>query len=156
MVQASPMAPLTFIHLNTNWNAEPNAPTIKVEANGSILRVCFDMNPYVYEAEKDEVGLLTFDGCSRWRWDETNDHAWYQGQGRFARQAPKWGEFYEVIGDDPSINRLDWEVVAPDAKRARHFIFYFRDEAIECVAGGWKLERECGEAAIAALRSPAS
>jgi hypothetical protein len=147
------MGQLSFIHLNPNWNAEPNAPTIRVEVNGSMLRVWFDLNTYAYEAQKDEVGLLTFDGCSRWRWDETNDHAWYQGQGRFARQAPKWGEFYEVIGDDRAVSRLDWEVVTPDAKAPRHFIFYFRDGAIECLASDWKLERECGDAAMAALRS---
>jgi hypothetical protein len=129
------MTQLTFIDLNADWTAEPNAPAIKVEVNGSTLRLPFQLNPYAYEAEKDKVGLLIFNDCSRWRWDATNDHAWYQGQGRFSGQAPKWGEFYEVIGHDPSMDRLDWEVVTPDAEPARHFVFLLprRDDRMRCL-----------------------
>jgi len=138
----------TFIHLNLDWNAEPNDPDLKVEVNGSTIRLSFYLNPFAYDARKGDVGILTFNGCNRWRYDATNDHAWFSGQGRFAGKAPAWGEFYEVVGDDSSMNHNDWEIITPDADRARHFLFYFRDEAIECVAPDWNLQRTTGHTAM--------
>ncbi|WP_246650078.1 hypothetical protein [Rhizobium laguerreae] len=46
---------------------------------------------------------MRFVGCSRWRWDSTNDHEWYKvdGHGRYSGVAPRWGEFYELMGPDP-------------------------------------------------------
>ncbi|WP_292576098.1 hypothetical protein [Mesorhizobium sp.] len=86
------------------------------------------------------MATLRFGGCSRWRRDATNDHAWFAGDGRYSNQAPKWGEFYEVIGDGRAVD--DWEVLSPDSPNSRHFLFYFRDETIEVVARDWSLTRK--------------
>jgi hypothetical protein len=136
------MTDLTFLHLNTDWNAEPNDPAPKVTVQGATVTLSFYLNPFAFEARKDEVGQVLFTGCSRWRWDATNDDAWFSGEGRFSGKAPAWGEFYEIVGDDPSIDNQDWEIIAADRKSGRHFLFYFRDEAIECVADDWALVRE--------------
>jgi hypothetical protein len=142
MVQHVIMSQLTFLHLNPDWNAEPNAPMLRVGVEGPTVTLSFYLNSYAYEATEGETGQLLFKGCSRWRWDFTNDEGWYSGEGRFSREAPKWGEFYEIIGHESPIDDLDWEVISEDYPGARHFLFYFRDDTIECVAEDWALLRE--------------
>lgn len=149
------MSPPAFIHLNLDWNAEPNAPELRIEAKGSTVRLSFYLNSFAYEAVEGEVGVLTFHECSRWRWDATNDHAWFAGEGRYAGVAPSWGEFYEVLGDEPLIEGQDWEVISTGSERDRHFLFYFRDETIECMASNWTLERREGEGAMTAMGTSA-
>ena len=136
------MNDLTFLHLNADWNAQPNAPALKVTVDGTVVTLSFYLNSSAYDAEEEEVAQLIFISCSRWRWDATNDEGWFMGKGRFAGVAPRWGEFYEIVGVDPSIDEQDWEVISPDRDAGRHFLFYFRDEAIECVAADWKLVRQ--------------
>ena len=136
------MNDLTFRRLNTGWNAEPNAPELTVSVNGATVALSFYLNPYAYDAEEDEIAQVIFTECSRWRWDATNDEGWFRGKGRFALVAPKWGEFYEIVGVDPTIDDQDWDVISSDRDDGRHFLFYFRDEAIECVAADWRLVRK--------------
>ena len=136
------MHQLTFLHLNADWNAEPNAPMLRVGVEGSTVTLSFYLNPHAYKATEGETGQLVFKGCSRWRWDNTNDEAWYSGRGRFNEDAPKWGEFYEILGDDPLTDDLEWEVTSQVQPGGRHFLFYFRDDAIECIAEEWELIRE--------------
>ncbi len=62
------------------------------------------------------------------------------GQCRFSREAPAWGEFYEVLGDRkleqcPS----DWQRVGESREPGRHFLFYLRDGTFECEADDWTL-----------------
>ncbi|AYV48777.1 hypothetical protein CFHF_17515 [Caulobacter flavus] len=128
-----------FVHLNPDWNAEPNAPCVHLVAESDTVSVSFLLNPHAYDAEDGEVGKLTFPSCRRWRLDATNDEGWFAGRGRFAGVAPAWGEFYEIVGDDPTMDALDWEPA--DGSGSRHFLFYFRDEAFECLAGDWTLTR---------------
>ncbi|QPC93701.1 hypothetical protein [Mesorhizobium sp. INR15] len=136
------MSQLSFRHLNTDWNAEPNAPDVELTVEGDVVRLSFLLNPWAYDAKVGEIGTLRFVGCDRLRWDATNDHAWFAGKGRYSNQAPEWGEFYEVIGDDHAINDLDWEVLSQDSPNSRHFLFYFRDETIEFFAQDWSLTRK--------------
>jgi len=136
------MNELTFTRLNTDWNAEPNAPALKLAVDGSTVTLSFYLNPFAFKAAEEEVGRLVFTECSRWRWDATNDAAWFSGKGRFSGEAPGWGDFYEIAGVDPSIDDQDWEVISPDRDGGRHFLFYLRDEAIECIAGNWALMRK--------------
>lgn len=153
--QAPRMRALNFLRLNSDWNAEPNDPDPQAVAEGTTLRVAFRLNPFAYAAADDEIGILSFHGCSRWRWDGTNDHGWYAGEGRFAKEAPAWGELYELVGDGATLNDMEWQVIAPDEERARHFLFYFRDEALECVAADWSIERRSGSSPSVALGAPA-
>ena len=140
-MQIGMMTELTFLRQNQGWNAEPNAPALKIDVAGETLTLSFYLNPLAYDADENKIAHLDFNQCSRWRWDITNDHAWFAGTGRFSGQAPDWGEFYEVVGDDPSMSELDWEIISQDRPGARHFLFYFRDEAIEVIASDWHLRR---------------
>ena len=139
------MSELSFQHLNLDWNAEPNAPYVNLVVDGGTARLSFLLNPWAYEAQEGEVGTVSFVGCSRFRWDATNDHAWFAGKGRYSGQAPKWGEFYEVIGDSRAVSEPDWDVLSPDSPNSRHFLFYFRDDTIELVAQDWSLTRKMSE-----------
>ncbi len=141
------MANLSFRHLNLDWNAEPNAPHVELAVEGNTVRLSFLLNSWAYSAESGELATLRFLGCSRFRWDATNDHAWFAGQGLYSGQAPKWGEFYEVVGDTRVVEDDDWHVLSADLPTSRQFLFYFRDDTIEIVAQDWSLTREYPRAA---------
>ncbi|MBU3972721.1 MAG: hypothetical protein KKE42_02845, partial [Alphaproteobacteria bacterium] len=85
--------------------------------------------------------VLTFAGCTRWRLGLTNDHGWFGGQCRYSGIAPAWGEFYEIVDDDPVRDAPDdWRVEGSDKPSGRHFLFYLRDETFECMADDWRFE----------------
>jgi len=137
MRRGAKLAP-TFLKLNADWNAEPNAPAPEIEQSGGAIVLRF----YLNHVEED-VGALIFVGCSRWRLGPTNDEGWYMGQCRYSRTAPAWGEFYEVIGDDPKRDAPnDWHPIAPDATGDRHFLFYMRDNTFECMAADWSFKQD--------------
>ncbi len=130
-----------FTQLNRGWNAEPNAPFIEVKIEGTTLTLSFLANPWEFpEFVEGQIIKLLFSDVWRYAIGDVNDEAWYRGQCRFSKQAPRWGEFYEVSGD----LRLDqfneqWHIVAePPPHGLRHFLFYFRDENFECDAVSWK------------------
>jgi hypothetical protein len=136
------MANPAFHRLNLDWNAEPNAPLPSVDAINEQVRLRFFLNPWAYQAREGEIGQLLFDGCSRWRLGPTNDEGWYSDQCRYSRQAPQWGEFYEITGDDPlMLKPTDWQILGSEIKMSRHFLFYLRDEIFECLAREWAFSR---------------
>jgi hypothetical protein len=128
-----------FIHLNKEWNAEPNAPHEKVDVKPGYVELLFFANPWAYEGyEEEQRAALRFYGCSRWRLGSVNDEGWYLGQCRFSKAAPKWGEFYEVKGDlllDKCPD--DWQIVGNGGEK-RHFLFYLRDSEFECDAAEYE------------------
>ncbi len=130
-----------FRQLNHGWNAEPNAPNPETEWCGNDLRLKFHMNPFQFpEFDEDDMGVITFKECARFRFGTLNDEGWFRGQGRFTDIHHQWGEFYEIRGDlrlDALPN--DWEYRAPSAG-LNHYLFYFRDEDFECDAREWTLE----------------
>lgn len=131
-----------FERLNKNWNAEPNAPDEMVSNSGTNIELHFTLNPFAYVAFEDERAKVTFHSCSKWRLGSTNDEGWYRGQCRYSGIAPKWGEFYEVLGvnplkDEPS----DWKLPEEIGSGERHFLFYLRDSTFECFASNWKFTR---------------
>jgi len=134
--------PTIFKTLSNEWNAEPNAPNPIVEADGSKIVLSFGLNSFKYPRFREtDRGKIVFNDCWRYRLGPTNDEGWYLGQCRFSREAPKWGEFYEIEGDllldDPS---LVWKVTSTSPTRgSRHFLFYFRDSTFECDALNWTL-----------------
>ena len=152
---------ITFVELQLGhgWHADPNAPEPQVSVAGSSvnvrsrscrlwrgsspklqvilrsLKLFSDTGP-----RSDETwGTLNLIDCSRWRWDDTNDHEWYKedGHGRYSGIAPSWGKFYELVGEDPIRDAVPWEVIQVDTATARHFLFYFRDETFEFMAEDW-------------------
>ena len=135
------MAAPRFVTLDVGWAAEPNAPEPHVKVAESALTLSFFLDPLVHEAAPNEVGAIAFAGCSRFRWDDTNDHDWYAGTGRYSRSAPQWGRFYELIGDDPERDAVAWHKLDAGGTGERHFLFYFRDETFECLAERWMFVR---------------
>jgi hypothetical protein len=133
----------TFAQLNEGWNAEPNAPEPKVEIAGSDVLLSFFVNAFQFpEFKEEEVGILRFVNCERYRLGPTNDEGWYRGQCRFSKLAPKWGEFYLVSGDAQFVSApQDWKVLKPNKHSGKHFLFYFRDNTFECVAEKCVLEQ---------------
>jgi hypothetical protein len=131
-----------FRQLNEGWNAEPNAPSPQVRVEGGDVIVTFLLNPFQFpQFGVEDMGVLRFLSCQRYRLGFTNDEGWYRGQCRFSGVAPRWGEFYEVSGD----LRLqecpdDWVTVGPPRGALRHFLFYFRDETFECDAADWSFK----------------
>jgi hypothetical protein len=126
-----------FVPLNLGWNAEPNAPDPHVEVAGEDILLRFFVNPFQFEEfAEDEIGFLRFVNCARYRLGPTNDEGWYRGQCRFSKIAPKWGEFYEILGNDITTNGpTDWRAVSmQNTGQLHHFLFYFRDNTFECVA----------------------
>jgi len=119
---------IEFIHLNKNWNAEPNAPEESIEISESRLILDFFVNPWAYEGFEDEQKT------SKYRHGETNDEGWYRGQCRFKKLAPNWGEFYQIIGTDNEVEEAtDWITLSQE-KELNHYLFYFRDNTFECFA----------------------
>jgi len=119
-----------FLQLNLGWNAEPNAPDPDVELDGDDIVLHFYVNPFQFkEFAEDEIGFLRFVNCVRYRLGTTNDEGWYRGQCRFSQLAPRWGEFYEVSGDETSTDGpIDWHSVsAKSTGELHHFLFYFRE-----------------------------
>ena len=136
------MGDTQFLHLNPDWNADPNAPEPKVSVSGSDVSLLFRLNPWGYQAAAGEQGKLSFGGCSRWRLGETNDHGWYDGQCRYSLIAPRWGELYEIVGDDPLAHApKDWTLTHRADPSKRHFLFYLHDETFECFADDWAFSR---------------
>ncbi|RIV16135.1 hypothetical protein D1623_29645, partial [Klebsiella pneumoniae] len=95
-----------------------------------------------YRAAHNEKAELTFRDCKAWRLGGPNDEGWYLGQCRYAKAAPEWGQFYEVIGDDEVRDLADdWMPATQNGYGSRHFLFYLRDETFECLAERWSFNR---------------
>lgn len=59
---------LTFLHLNVEWNAEPNAPAPHINIEGGDVLLTFYVNPFRFrQFQEEERGVLRFVNCSRYR-----------------------------------------------------------------------------------------
>jgi hypothetical protein len=132
---------VTFKRLNQDWNAAANVPFEEVKSDGSTVILDFKLNHWLYKQfTEHDVGILTFTGCSRWRAGGDNDQAFFHRQrsSRYAHLAPAWGEFYELVGEDPLRDLpTDWNIVADDVRGMRHFLFYLLDDSYEFLAADW-------------------
>src|SRR5262245_43500336 len=131
-----------FRQLNNGWNAEPNAPDPKVQVDDGDVVLTFFANPFQFPRfAKNQRLRLRFKNARRYRLGSTNDEGWYMGQCRFSRDAPAWGEFYEVSGHLKLDHcPQDWHIVRAVGQTSRHFLFYLRDNTFECEADDWILE----------------
>lgn len=136
------------LQLGQGWVADPNAPEPQVSVEASAANVRFRSYRVV-----DDKSRRVFAGlwpCFRSPvqnlkrrgalcWDSTNDHEWYKtdGHGRYSGVAPRWGEFYELIGPDPDRDAVSWEKIGADTASTRHSLYYFRDETLEFMAEDW-------------------
>jgi hypothetical protein len=138
---------LKFVQLNEGWNADPNDPDPAVSSRGDAVELTFLLNAFEFSGVSEgEAGKLSFAGCQQWRLGATNDEGWYKGQCRYSGIAPHWGEFFELVGDDPRrLHPKDWQQTIHPSPRGRHFLFYLKDNTFECLAEDWSFHREPGE-----------
>ena len=129
-----------FTRLNEGWNAEPNAPGLRLKRVEETLLAHMAPNAFLYPAFAGVREItLRFAGCARYRITPVNDETWHRGGCRFSALAPSWGEFYEIAGDTrDGLDPAPW--TAMDGTGTRHFHFYLRDEALEVKAADWSLE----------------
>jgi hypothetical protein len=134
---------VTFVQLNDSWHAEPNAPDPVAEVLHGDIHLYFRFYKQTFgRSGKTTRGHLIFHDCQAWRLGLTNDEGWYAGQCRYSSLAPKWGEFYEISGQDGIGEQpTDWHRITPVLTVGRHFLFYFRDETFEAIARDWTFER---------------
>ena len=134
---------IQFERLNSDWNAEPNAPEVEIAIAGNDLTLRFFLNAFQYERfNHGDCATLVFHDCLKYRYGAPNDEGFYVfGESRYKPFGVKWGEFYRVCG-------ADWENDFPDAifvskqphDALSHYLFYFRDGAFECVAKSYDLK----------------
>jgi len=138
---------MEFVQQNINWNAEPNAPMPKVEIKegSSKIVLTFYMNAFMYEnVDEDDIGVIEFDNCLKFRIGSTNDEGFYRGQCRFAQTGVEWGEFYRIVNSNWK-EYFPSDEVAVDANlehstELNHYLFYFRDETFECIAESYSFK----------------
>lgn len=141
---------ISFERLSIDWNAEPNAPEPRIKASGCDILLEFYLNAFRFKLfSEEEIGILRFSNCSRYRLGSPNDEGWYQGQCRYSKLAPEWGEFYEIQGDDPLRDLpTDWHSLSLEKNTSRHFLFYLRDHTFEAIAESWDFEDDQTNALI--------
>ena len=115
---------------------------LRLEQSGDELVARMKPNPYIYrQYEKIPEITVRFKNCSDYRVTSVNDEGWYLGECRFSGLAPKWGEFYEVLGNTrDNINSTPW--IKMGGVGMRHFHFYLKDESLEIKAQDWVLKSE--------------
>jgi hypothetical protein len=136
---------MEFVKLNIGWDAEPNAPMPKIEFDKSTYKIIlsFYLNAFIHDdVDKDDIGILEFSNCYKYRLGATNDEGFYRGQCRFSKSGKQWGDFYRILNSNWRYEFPSDEVIIDnelkDNKDLCHFLFYFRDETFECIALTYK------------------
>jgi hypothetical protein len=127
---------MKYKKLNIGWNAQPNAPEVELDIEGDKLRVEFYLNPFIFDVGEQDKGELTFTECFKYSFNTCNDEGYYHGQYRYNNETLPWGEFYELQHDWETDFPNDFETLnsQTDKQQLRHFIFFFRDNTLECIA----------------------
>jgi hypothetical protein len=132
---------MKFKKLNTNWNADPNAPLPEIRFENDTLRLGFFLNAFVFEhIDEGDKGTLEFYDVHKYRLGGPNDEGYFRQQFRFTNDQLPWGEFYEL-------SHSGWEKSFPedhvtlndavDKNTLCHFIFFFKDHTFECLAADY-------------------
>jgi len=134
---------ISFVHLNKDWNAEPNAPEEEIlQSTSEELVLEFTANSWAYPGfDEDQRVTLVFSFPKKYRLGPTNDEGWYSGKCRFKKLARKWGEFYQVIGNSNEVaDAKDWVTISK-AGGSDLFLFYLRDSTFECHAHSYEFRK---------------
>lgn len=132
---------MEFIKHNINWDAEPNAPMPNVDVcdQHSKIRLSFYLNAFIHkDVNEEDIGIIEFEDCYKYRIGPTNDEGFYNGKCRFSKTGVKWGNFYQVNDSDWEDNFPNDEIILnkslKDSESLNHYLFYFRDETFECIS----------------------
>jgi hypothetical protein len=132
---------MKYKQLNIDWNAEPNAPEVKMTVEYSTVTLEFFLNYFVYDNfQKDEKGILTFNRVHKFSLNSMNDEGYFRGQYRYKHSDLPYGEFYEIESDWENDFHKNNLVLLPiiERKLLKHFIFFFKDNTFECVAESYE------------------
>ncbi len=132
---------MEYKKLNSNWNAEPNAPEVRLFIDDLTVKLDFFLNHFVFsEFKENERGVLTFFKVHKFSFNTTNSDGYYMDQYRYKNSDLPWGEFYQL--------NTKWQIdfhenvtvlfPQPDETNLKHFIFFLRDNTFECVAEGFE------------------
>lgn len=135
---------MEFIKQNIGWDAEPNAPMPKIEIDKNTynLTLSFYLNAFIHDdVDEEDIGILEFSNCHKYRLGATNDEGFYRGQCRFSKSGIIWGDFYKMVDTDWRNDFPKDEVVIDnylkDNQDLHHYLFYFRDNTFECIAASY-------------------
>jgi hypothetical protein len=132
---------MKYIKLNTNWNAEPNAPKVEIKIQGDKLELEFFLNSFIFDhVNEGDKGQLLFTDCNKYSFNSCNDEGYFRGQYRYKNETLPWGEFYELMHDGEIDFHSDYKMVKDKTNEIglKHFIFFFRDNTFECIARDFK------------------
>ena len=139
---------MKFINLNNKWDAEPNAPMPRIEMDNkySTVKLTFYLNAFIHkDVEEDDMGILEFEDCYKYRLGSTNDEGFYRGQCRFSKTGVQWGNFYQIEGSKWEKDFPSDEIIVDrsltDKDGLNHYLFYFRDNTFECIAKSYVFKK---------------
>ena len=134
---------MTNTLLTTDWNADPNAPEVKLTAEGSSVTLDFFVNYFLFDKFKEgDKARVIFLNCLKYSFNSMNDEGYYMGQYRYKSTDLPWGKFYKLDTnwetDFPARHVTLFEMA--DKAILNHYIFFFKDNTFECVAESYQLE----------------
>jgi hypothetical protein len=134
---------MNSIRLNTNWNAEPNAPRVKIFIDNNTITLEFFLNYFTYKEFKEgDRCRLRFKNCHKYSFNGMNDEGYYREQYRYKYTELPWGEFYKLETDwqtdFPTEHSILSNLINPN--ELNHYIFFFKDNTFECVAESYETE----------------
>ena len=129
---------MKYEKLNKRWNAEPNAPNLQIEKGEGYVELTFDLNPFVFDyIDEGDKGVIEFIEVQSFYKGTMNDEGYFAGNHRYSNEQLPWGEYYELY-DSNWKNTFPEKAIILNANLSkselRHFIFFLRDEEIECLA----------------------
>lgn len=129
---------MKYKKLNDTWNAEPNAPEVKLIIENSSVSLIFYINTFLFENfNEGQKGILSFKKVHKFSFNNTNDEGYYSNQYRYKSSKLPWGEFYLLDSDWSNDFHKNHLIILPFNKSLinhKHFIFFLKDNTFECVA----------------------
>ena len=135
---------MVYYKINTDWNADPNSPELRVSVEGIQIKLEFFLNYFQFENfHEGDKAIVRFYNCHKYSLNSMNDEGYYLRQYRYTNDDLPWGEFYKIQTNcesdfpEKQFNVLTWVI---NSELLNHYIFFFRDNCFECVAEGYDVE----------------
>jgi hypothetical protein len=131
-----------LVKLNLDWDADPDASRVVIEARGVdvVLRFRLEHRTQRRFAPGD-CGYLRFRNVTHYRLGAPDQKAWLAKDCRYRSKLERWGDLHEVIGpDERRLWPKDWRRTKAVPRCPRHFLFQLGEGTFECIADSWILE----------------
>lgn len=128
--------------LNTNWNAAPDAAAPEFLLKDGSLKLTFSLDSAAFgHIDKGNRGILEFYEVYMYRSGPVNDEAYFRERFQYTNCQLPSGEFYELKDSDWETNFPADKIIVNDTvdrTDLSHFIFFFNDQLVQCIAGDYK------------------